>query len=109
MQPPGANGGIGGSSGSSISVSGSSSSSRSIRSAWVTLLEAAQVNFPHMRLALQGSNRLVTVLDGDASVLSTPFAIPWRVIMVAEKPGQLLENNYLVLNLNPPNALAGTS
>jgi len=76
---------------------------------WVSLLEAAQVNFPHMRLAMQGPNRLMTVLDGEASVPSAPFAMPWRVIMVADKPGQLLERNYLVLNLNPPNALADTS
>jgi alpha-glucosidase len=98
MQLPGAN--------SSIGVGGN----RSIDGGpWVSLLEAAQVNFPHMRLALQGANRLVTVLDGEASVPSAPFAMPWRVIMVADKPGQLLEHNYLVLNLNPPNALADTS
>ena len=34
-----------------------------------------------------------------------PFATPWRVVMVAEQPGQLIENNYLLLNLNPPCAI----
>jgi alpha-glucosidase len=39
----------------------------------------------------------------------TPFSSPWRVIMVAESPGQLLEQNYLILNLNDPCVLADTS
>jgi len=41
--------------------------------------------------------------------LFTPFATPWRVVMVAERPGQLLENNDLILNLNPPCEMADTS
>lgn len=32
----------------------------------------------------------------------TYYATPWKVIMSADKPGQLLENNDIVLNLNPP-------
>ena len=39
----------------------------------------------------------------------TPFASPWRYVMVAEKPGQLLENNYLILNLNPACKIENTS
>ena len=39
----------------------------------------------------------------------TPKATPWRVLMVAETPGRLIETNYLILNLNPPSALADTS
>lgn len=75
---------------------------------WVSLLEAAQVNFPRMRYKLgAGPDRLVTSLHDSVRIDSVPFEMPWRVIMVADKPGQLLENNYLVLNLNPPNALAG--
>ena len=38
-----------------------------------------------------------------------PFTTPWRVVMVADSPGKLLEQNYLVLNLNDPCALADTS
>ena len=40
--------------------------------------------------------------------LFTPFATPWRVIMVAEKPGQLVENNFILLNLNPPCKITNT-
>ena len=38
-----------------------------------------------------------------------PFGTPWRVIMVADNPGQLLENNDIILNLNPPGEIANTS
>ncbi len=34
---------------------------------------------------------------------------PWRVFVVGQKPGDLLERNYLVLNLNPPCALKDVS
>jgi alpha-glucosidase len=38
-----------------------------------------------------------------------PFATPWRVLIVGDRPGDLLERNYLVLNLNEPCALDDTS
>ena len=40
---------------------------------------------------------------------SAPFTSPWRVVMVAESPAKLLEQNYLILNLNDPCALSDTS
>jgi alpha-glucosidase len=33
---------------------------------------------------------------------SSPFSTAWRVIMVGEKPGDLIENNYLIENLCEP-------
>jgi alpha-glucosidase len=41
--------------------------------------------------------------------LTTPFATPWRVIMPAEKPGDLLANNDIFLNLNEPCLIENTS
>jgi len=38
----------------------------------------------------------------------TPFASPWRVLMIADEPGKLIESN-IVLNLNPPTQIADTS
>ena len=38
----------------------------------------------------------------------TPFASPWRVLMIADDPGKLIESN-IVLNLNPPSTIADTS
>ena len=40
---------------------------------------------------------------------STPFVTPWRVVLIADEPGGLIENNHLVLNLNPPCAIDNTS
>ncbi|AOW09986.1 glycoside hydrolase family 97 N-terminal domain-containing protein [Flavobacterium gilvum] len=41
--------------------------------------------------------------------MASPFSTPWRVIIIAEKPGQLLENNDIILNLNPPCAIENIS
>jgi alpha-glucosidase len=40
---------------------------------------------------------------------ATPKATPWRVLMMAPTPGRLIETSYLLLNLNPPCAVADTS
>ncbi len=73
--------------------------------AWLCLAEAAQTNYPRMRLKAAGEDRLITQLHGEVTETS-PFGSPWRVVLVADRPGQLLEHNYLVLNLNPPNQIA---
>jgi alpha-glucosidase len=39
---------------------------------------------------------------------SSPYTTPWRVIMVAEQPGDLIEQNDIFLNLNPPCAIENT-
>jgi alpha-glucosidase len=39
---------------------------------------------------------------------ATPFASPWRVLMIADEPAKLIESN-IVLNLNPPSKIADTS
>jgi alpha-glucosidase len=38
-----------------------------------------------------------------------PLTTPWRVVMIAESPGKLLENNDILLNLNDPCAIDDTS
>ena len=40
---------------------------------------------------------------------TTPKATPWRVLMVAPTPGRLIENNDIILNLNPPCAIPDPS
>ncbi len=40
---------------------------------------------------------------------STPFATPWRAVIVGERPGDLIERDYLVLNLNEPSVIGDTS
>ncbi len=41
--------------------------------------------------------------------LAAGESTPWRVFVVGEKPGDLLERNYLLLNLNPPSAIRDAS
>lgn len=36
----------------------------------------------------------------------TYYATPWKVVMAADKPGDLLEHNDILLNLNPPCEIA---
>lgn len=46
-------------------------------------------------------NTLTSVMYSPVDIV-TYFATPWKVIMVAEKPGELIENNDIIQNLNPP-------
>ena len=39
---------------------------------------------------------------------TTPLVSPWRVFMIGDEPGRLIESN-IVLNLNPPSKIADTS
>lgn len=75
---------------------------------WACIAQAEQTNYPRARLKTAGKNRLVTQLFGEATETS-PWALPWRVVLTGEKPGDLLEHNYLILNLNPPNELKETA
>ncbi|MDF7825490.1 glycoside hydrolase family 97 N-terminal domain-containing protein [Pontiellaceae bacterium B12227] len=98
----------------------------------IALAEAALVDYarisytsdPEMPLAILSSldgrmsnakqNKVSGAMHGGRSAsakasVKLPFRSPWRVIMMAESPGELLENNYLILNLNEPNAIKDTS
>ncbi len=74
------------------------------------LAEAEMVNYARtkFRLAPGKANSIQCSLYGDVDEIA-PFHSPWRVIMVAEKAGQLLANNDLILNLNPPCTIKNTS
>lgn len=49
-----------------------------------------------------------SMVDGRVTV-KPPFSSTWRLFIVSAKPGDLLERNYLVLNLSRPQALQGTA
>lgn len=76
---------------------------------YACLAEAQMVDYAKTRFSLSPDkpNTVVTDMYTDADLIS-PFTTPWRVIMVAERPGALLENNSLLLNLNPPSRIKGT-
>ncbi len=68
------------------------------------------VNYSRTKFKLtpDKANSIQSSMFGEVNGI-TPLHSPWRVIMVAEKAGQLLENNNLILNLNPPCAIGNTS
>jgi alpha-glucosidase len=43
------------------------------------------------------------------SAVTTPFATPWRAVVIGASHAELVDNAELVLNLAPPNALPDTS
>ncbi len=44
-------------------------------------------------------------LEGAKVHKSLPFQSPWRVVMIGDSYGELLENNYIIQNLNDPSAI----
>jgi alpha-glucosidase len=72
---------------------------------YITLHEAALVDFASYTVASVGNNRLKTDLvpwsDGTKVKTGAPMKSPWRTIHIAENPGDLI-TNYMVLNLNEP-------
>jgi alpha-glucosidase len=99
--------------------------------AWVGLTEADIEDYSSLFVTAMGGQTLVARLapreenpdsnaniapsfdpKADASKVSvmaqTPVRAPWRVLMIADQPGRLVESN-MVLNLNPPCAIGDTS
>lgn len=83
--------------------------------AWVALTEAHIDNYAglyvaHGRDARTLEARLAPRVDEPGLAVSsqTPANSPWRVLMIADHPGRLVESN-LVVNLNPPSAISDTS
>lgn len=83
---------------------------------YAAVTEAGLVDYARMKLRPTPGrpNSLQAFLDAERGIDGevtgqTPFSTPWRVIMLAESPGKLLEQNYLVLNLNASCALPDTS
>jgi len=79
-------------------------------SLFLAIGEAGLVDFARMKFikSPESSTTLRTRLDGEVK-FHKPFKTPWRFIMAASEPGQILENNFLVLNLNEPNKIEDTS
>ncbi|MEN6424042.1 MAG: glycoside hydrolase family 97 N-terminal domain-containing protein [Phycisphaerales bacterium] len=77
---------------------------------YAALAEARLVDYARMKFSpLNGvPHGLEGRLDGEV-LSSLPLTTPWRVVMAAESPGRLLENNTIILNLNEPCAIDDTS
>jgi len=84
--------------------------------AFVALAEADLTNWAglYVRRASAKAGTLLAAqlsprLDGSGLVKTeTPAQSPWRVFMLASKPGDLIESD-LIVNLNPPSAIADIS
>lgn len=76
----------------------------------VALAEAEMIDYARMkfRLSDKKANTLQASLYDCADVI-TPYNTPWRVIMAAENPVELIANNDLILNLNPENRIKDVS
>jgi alpha-glucosidase len=77
---------------------------------YASLAEAQMVDYARTKFKLSSTkkNTLLTSMYTPADLIS-PFATPWRLIMVAENAGDLIENNYIMLNLNEPNKIKDVS
>jgi alpha-glucosidase len=85
------------------------------------ICESSRVNFPRLMLSsvsgqpnalsaflmehtARGSGTVATT-----ATVTTPFATPWRAVVIGSTHAELVDNAELVLNLAPANALADTS
>jgi len=80
---------------------------------YINLHEAALVNYPAMNLLIDKStntfrSHLVPDAVGNAAYLQTPFATPWRTIVVSDKATDILASK-LILNLNEPSKIKDPS
>jgi len=87
------------------------------RKVWLAVTEAHLTDYAGMYLSGVGGEPGVLVSklsplpgrkDGAKVIGKAPFQSPWRVLMVADHPGRLIESN-LVFNLNDPPAIKDTS
>ncbi len=80
---------------------------------YINIHEAALINYPAMQLHLDKStfrlsSSLVPDAVGNKAYLQTPFATPWRTIIVSEKAVDILSSK-MILNLNPPSRIQDPS
>ncbi len=72
---------------------------------YISIHEAALINYGSMTIKLNSLNRLQTDItplsDGMRAYVDLPFNTPWRVVMIGDSPIELITNR-MVLNLNEP-------
>jgi alpha-glucosidase len=72
--------------------------------------EARLVDYARMRLKpVEGLPYTLAPDLGSEVKAKAPHTTPWRVLMLGHTPGDLLERNYLILNLNDPCGIEDTS
>src|SRR5688500_18730484 len=76
-------------------------------SVFLALGEAALVDFARMKFTADNKVALITKLDGETKAFAA-LRSPWRFVLIGRSPADLLQKNYLVLNLNAPNQIKDT-
>lgn len=74
----------------------------------VSLLEARLIDYARTKFSLRRDNVLGASVYGSVDFM-TPFCTSWRTIMVADKMTDLINNDFLVLNLNEACRIADTT
>lgn len=76
----------------------------------VCLAEAQVVDYVRTKFSISPvkKNTILSAMYGPVEEIA-PYFTPWRVVMCADKPGDILEHNDLLLNLNPPCAIKDPS
>ena len=74
-----------------------------------SFFDAYAVSYPRIRVVPRAGGFDVKLLQKETPVLKAGAATPWRALQLAADAAQLIDHATLVLNLNPPCALADTS
>lgn len=76
---------------------------------YASLAEAELTDYAMTKFKLSPNkpNTVITSMYESADLMSD-VGTPWRVVMVADRPSKLLENNDILLNLNPPATATNT-
>lgn len=75
---------------------------------WLALGEAGLDDFARMKWRSDGDSVLQSTLSGNV-VANDSVISPWRYIMAAGSPAQLLQHNDFIPNLNKPCAISNTA
>lgn len=77
---------------------------------WAALLDADNDDWCLTRYIARDDkpSTLTSVMYSPVDIV-TYYATPWKIVMAADTPGQLLEHNDIVLNLNDPCAIDDTA
>jgi alpha-glucosidase len=76
----------------------------------IALVEAKLIDYARMKFEPDTTGGIaVRSKLGSEVHKKIPFQSPWRVIMIGKNPGDLLEKNYLLSNLNDPSEIQDVS
>mgnify|MGYP006281696647 CR=1 FL=1 len=72
---------------------------------FASLFEAHVVSYPRCGMKSKGNSAVGVEFLANSVVGEGKLTTPWRVVLVGEDEGKLIENEHLILTLNPPCAI----